>query len=218
MLDVHSSLKQYHSSQDPLVQVADAVARESKVLCLDEFFVNDVADAAILNRLFARLWENGLVLVSTSNRAPDALYEGGLQRDLFLPFIEKLKVSSRCNALDRGVLFLAVFPAMFSDHHHPNPKPHPQPHRHPHLHTTRIPPLHHPTQTSPHPRKGSCKAQGHGRPNPTCLLSLMPCHVCLMHCSQMYTESFSVLRRCFQTLGRRILTCHLSRQCSSLNA
>lgn len=91
MLDVHSQLKKYHSHQDPLVQVADAVARESKVLCLDEFFVNDVADAAILNRLFSRLWENGLVLVSTSNRAPDALYEGGLQRNLFLPFIEKLK-------------------------------------------------------------------------------------------------------------------------------
>lgn len=76
------------------MQVADAVARESKVLCLDEFFVNDVADAAILNRLFARLWENGLVLVSTSNRAPDSLYEGGLQRNLFLPFIDKLKVST----------------------------------------------------------------------------------------------------------------------------
>lgn len=91
MLDVHSKLKKYHSHQDPLVQVADSVARESKVLCLDEFFVNDVADAAILNRLFSRLWENGLVLVSTSNRAPDALYEGGLQRNLFLPFIEKLK-------------------------------------------------------------------------------------------------------------------------------
>ena len=81
------------AQQDPLVQVADAVARESKVLCLDEFFVNDVADAAILNRLFSRLWENGLVLVSTSNRVPDSLYEGGLQRNLFLPFIDKLKVS-----------------------------------------------------------------------------------------------------------------------------
>ena len=78
MLDVHSSLKKYHSHQDPLVQVADSVARESKVLCLDEFFVNDVADAAILNRLFSRLWENGL------------------QRNLFLPFIEKLKVCCTC--------------------------------------------------------------------------------------------------------------------------
>ena len=74
------------------MEVADHISRECAVLCLDEFFVTDVADASILSRLFGRLFENGLVLVATSNRKPDALYEGGLQRDLFLPFIEKLKV------------------------------------------------------------------------------------------------------------------------------
>jgi predicted ATPase len=71
--------------------VADSLLSTTKVLALDEFFVTDVADAMILHRLFARLWDQGLVLVATSNRAPDRLYEGGLQRNLFLPFIARLK-------------------------------------------------------------------------------------------------------------------------------
>lgn len=91
MLDIHAALRHHQATADPLALVADDVASHTRVLCLDEFFVNDVADAMILHRLFARLWDRRLVLVATSNRHPDALYEGGLQRDLFLPFIRRLK-------------------------------------------------------------------------------------------------------------------------------
>ena len=68
MLEVHGKLKQHARKQDPLVQVADTLASCTRVLCLDELFVTDVADAAILNRLFGRLWEHGVILVATSNR------------------------------------------------------------------------------------------------------------------------------------------------------
>lgn len=95
MLDIHSRLRHTTGELDPLKHVADDVAQGIKVLALDELFVTDVADAMILHRLFGRLWDNGLVLVATSNRAPDALYENGLQRQLFLPFIARLKVRTR---------------------------------------------------------------------------------------------------------------------------
>ncbi|KAI7746976.1 hypothetical protein M8C21_018818 [Ambrosia artemisiifolia] len=94
MLNVHSRLQRHKGVSDPLEVVAGEISHESILLCLDEFMVNDVADALILNRLFKHLFCNGVILVATSNRAPDNLYERGLQRDLFLPFISTLK--ERC--------------------------------------------------------------------------------------------------------------------------
>ncbi|KAB2625964.1 lactation elevated protein 1 [Pyrus ussuriensis x Pyrus communis] len=94
MLNVHKTLRKHQGVEDPLEVVAREISDEAVLLCLDEFMVTDVADALILNRLFRHLFNNGIILVSTSNRAPDKLYEGGLQRDLFLPFIATLK--ERC--------------------------------------------------------------------------------------------------------------------------
>lgn len=91
MQSVHNALTKHQGEKDPLQQIATEIARETMVLCFDEFFVSDITDAMLLGRLQRALFERKVCLVTTSNVAPDDLYKNGLQRSQFLPVIAMIK-------------------------------------------------------------------------------------------------------------------------------
>jgi len=87
---LHQRLFQLTGQENPLHSVAQELADDAKVLCFDELFVADIGDALLLGPLFGALFERGVVLVATSNQAPEQLYEGGFNRHRFLPAIDAL--------------------------------------------------------------------------------------------------------------------------------
>jgi cell division protein ZapE len=118
MADAHDRIARWRSSDsdarvvfanrvrahpdDPIALTAAEFAAAAQLLCLDEFQVNDIADAMILGRLFASLLARGVIMVATSNRHPDELYKDGVNRHAFLPFISMLKERLDLVRIDSG--------------------------------------------------------------------------------------------------------------------
>jgi cell division protein ZapE len=107
MDEMHAGIAEFRASPhgradnaDPVAAVVRPILASTRLLCLDEFRVDDITNAMLLGRLFGKLFAGGLVLVATSNVAPRDLYENGLNRDLFLPFIALLEAHTTVIALD----------------------------------------------------------------------------------------------------------------------
>ncbi|MGD9842216.1 MAG: cell division protein ZapE [Steroidobacteraceae bacterium] len=100
---IHEELKRHRDRADPLDVIAEQLAKKTRVLCFDELYVSDIADAMLLSNLFRSLFDRGVTLVATSNCAPDELYKDGLQRVRFLPAIKLIKKNSLVLNIDSGI-------------------------------------------------------------------------------------------------------------------
>ena len=116
---VHAELKQLADVEAPLGLVADKLARDTTVICFDEFHVSDITDAMLLGGLLRELFRRGVILVATSNEHPDRLYWGGLQRERFLPAIELIKRHNTVVSLDTAVDYRLRYLDQARTYHHP---------------------------------------------------------------------------------------------------
>lgn len=109
MLLIHQKLKEIQGRVNPLSYIAQELAANTKVICFDEFFVNDIADAMLLGGIFDALNKQGVMIIATSNTAPDDLYAGGLARDRFLPTIDLIKAHLHYFPLDGDLDYRTTF-------------------------------------------------------------------------------------------------------------
>ena len=103
MRDVHQALDELKGAEDPLKLLAQDIAEKYRLICFDEFHINDIADAMILGRLLEHLFDNRVMLCMTSNYHPDLLWKDGLQRAKFLPAIDLIKTRLVVINVDAGV-------------------------------------------------------------------------------------------------------------------
>ena len=102
MEEIHNGINEFKDHPDTIDEVANSIASKKEVLCIDEFYVEDIADATIMARLIKSLLNQRIRLIITSNCKPDDLYKNGLQRDLFIPAIKQIKQSLEITHIGDG--------------------------------------------------------------------------------------------------------------------
>jgi len=119
MQRVHRDLSELEGEKNPIDVLGQRLAQEAEVICFDEFFVSDIADAMILANFLEAIFDRGIALVATSNIAPDGLYENGLQRSRFLPAIALLQQHTEVLTVDAGVDYRLRTLEQAQLYHHP---------------------------------------------------------------------------------------------------
>ncbi|HFE37590.1 MAG TPA: cell division protein ZapE, partial [Gammaproteobacteria bacterium] len=117
MQDIHNKLELLPKTPDPLIVVAQALAREYRIICIDEFHVDDITDAMILAGLLEALFDQQVTLVCTSNIEPEKLYQNGLQRERFLPAIDLINEHTKVIELENGIDYRMALTGKYDVYH-----------------------------------------------------------------------------------------------------